>query len=129
VVRYQTVAFQVPAAWPVYDLASDPRQCVLFSVHAVYLGQQGADAACPAQAFGHTDAVQVEPIDPGTRQAVLPSPANQEINGQKVAIEPDGSATRSLVVSFTGLGVVVRATYPADPSIASRIVMSVRKAS
>ena len=63
-----------------------------------------------------------------TQAHVLPSPANSAINGQSVAIEPDSSATRSLVASFAGLGLTVTATYAADPSVATRIVHSVERA-
>src|SRR6266496_6546462 len=42
----QTVTFggytvSVPASWPVYDLTKNPRQCVRYDVHAVYLGTPG----------------------------------------------------------------------------------------
>jgi hypothetical protein len=128
-VRYEKAVLDVPAAWPVIDLASHPQECVLFNTHAVYLGHQGPDARCPARALGHTEAVQVEPLDPQTRQRVLASPADATINGEAAAIEPDGSATMSLVASFGGLGVTVTATYLTEPSIATRIVQSVRIAS
>jgi hypothetical protein len=127
-IQYRDAVLDVPAAWPVVDLSKNPRRCALFDVHAVYLGHQGPDAVCPARAFGRTDAVQLEPLDSETQEHVLPSPANSAINGQSVAIEPDGSATRSLVASFVGLGVTVTATYTADPSVATRIVHSVQRA-
>jgi hypothetical protein len=128
-IQYRDAVLDVPAAWPVVDLSKDPQQCALFDVHAVYLGHQGPDAACPARALGRTDAVQVEPFDSETQEHVLPSPANSTINGQSVAIEPDGSTTRSLVASFVGLGVTVTATYATDSSVATRIVHSVQRAS
>jgi hypothetical protein len=128
-VHYRDVQFDVPSAWPVVDLVGNPRQCVLFNVHAVYLGHEGANPQCPARALGRTDAVQVEPLDAQTRQHVLASPADSTIGGQKVAIEPDGSATRSVVASFVGLGVTVTATYATDPSIAMQIVDSVQPSS
>jgi hypothetical protein len=128
-VRYRNAVLEVPAAWPVIDLAAHPQQCVLFNVHAVYLGHQGANAKCPARAFGHAEAVQVEPLDAQTRQQVLASPEDATINGEKAAIEPDGSATMSVVASFAGLGVTVTATYLTDPSIARQIVQSVHLAS
>src|SRR5882757_4210670 len=48
----QTVTFggytvSVPASWPVYDLTKNPRQCVRYDVHAVYLGTPGPDTNCP----------------------------------------------------------------------------------
>src|SRR5271166_4248039 len=34
VVQYHGYQIQVPGSWPVYNLATDPSQCVLFNVHA-----------------------------------------------------------------------------------------------
>jgi hypothetical protein len=125
-VRYRNVVLDVPAAWPVIDLARRPRQCVLFNVHALYLGHQGADAACPARALGRTEAVQVEPLDAQTRAQMLPSVPEATINDESVAFQPDGDVTRSVVASFAGLGVAVTATYATNSSIATHVVHSVR---
>lgn len=127
-VSYQNVVLDVPAAWPVINLARRPQQCVLFNVHAVYLGHQGAEAVCPARALGRTEAVQVEPLDAQTRAQMLPSTPDAAINGERVAIEPDDSATRTVAASFAGLGVAVIATYAASSSIAHQIVQSVHGA-
>src|SRR6266851_3358093 len=51
-VTFQGYRLQVPAAWPVIDLAAQPRACVRFDVHAVYLGTPGADEDCPARVIG-----------------------------------------------------------------------------
>jgi hypothetical protein len=128
-VHYRDVLLDVPAAWPVIDLVNDPSRCVLFNVHAVYLGLQGPNAVCPARAIGRTEAVLVEPLDAQTRQQLLPSAADATINGERVAIEPGGEATRSVVASFVGLGVAVTATYATDATTAARIVQSVEPAS
>ena len=48
VVSYHGYQVQVPGSWPVYNLAADPGQCVLFNTHAVYLGTPGRPAHCPA---------------------------------------------------------------------------------
>src|ERR1700734_3893834 len=53
---------RVPAGWPVYNLAADPSRCVLFSRHAVYLGQPGANQRCPVHAFGRTQALLIQPF-------------------------------------------------------------------
>jgi hypothetical protein len=126
-IHYGNAFIDVPAGWPVIDLAKSPHECVLFNVHAVYLGQQAPAAACPAQALGRADALQVEPLDAQTRQQILTSPTDETINGEQVAIEPDSSATRSVVATFAGLGVVLIATYATDSSVASRIVHSVER--
>ncbi len=65
------VEFTVPGDWPVYDLAANPSTCVRFDVHAVYLGHPGADMLCPADVFGRSDAVLVEPLDGSTVSATV----------------------------------------------------------
>src|SRR5205823_4545434 len=61
----QTVTFggytvSVPASWPVYDLAKDPRQCVRYDVNAVYLGTPGPDQDCPPNLVGRVDTVTIQ---------------------------------------------------------------------
>src|SRR5215467_1518295 len=60
-VRYHGYQVKVPGSWPVYDLASDPSRCVLFSTHAVYLGTPGTVQNCPANAVGHTESLLIQP--------------------------------------------------------------------
>ena len=62
VVQYLGYQIQVPSSWPVYNLATDPSKCVLFSTHAVYLGTPGSGQDCPASAIGHTEALLIQPI-------------------------------------------------------------------
>src|ERR1700679_920383 len=45
----------VPASWPVYRLDENPRTCVRYDVHAVYLGRPGPDMSCPAGLVGRTE--------------------------------------------------------------------------
>src|SRR6266550_388915 len=61
----QTVTFggytvSVPASWPVYDLTKNPRQCVRYDVHAVYLGTPGPDQDCPPNLVGRVDTVTIQ---------------------------------------------------------------------
>jgi Domain of unknown function (DUF1906) len=60
-VRYHGVTVRVPRSWPVIDLSRDPRVCVRFDRHALYLGIPGADENCPAHAVGRTEALLLEP--------------------------------------------------------------------
>src|ERR1051326_3760655 len=46
-VTFGGYSVRVPANWPVYDLTKNPRQCVRYDVHAVYLGTPGPAPACP----------------------------------------------------------------------------------
>ncbi|MEU3569060.1 glycoside hydrolase domain-containing protein [Kitasatospora sp. NPDC036755] len=61
-VSYQGRVFHVPASWPVVDLAADPRACVRFDQHAVYLGHPGDRQDCPPRLVGRTEALLVEPV-------------------------------------------------------------------
>ena len=127
-VRYHGYEIQVPASWPVYHLAADPTRCVLFSSHAVYLGTPGPDQRCPANAVGRTSAVLIQPagqpgqLPPGT--AVLPSstaalPARASLPAATTAAAAAGHALQ-IVVSRAG--VLVTATYGADPAQARAIL-------
>ena len=127
-VRYHGYEIQVPASWPVYHLAADPTRCVLFSSHAVYLGTPGPDQRCPANAVGRTSAVLIQPagqpgqLPPGT--AVLPSstaalPARASLPAATTAAATAGHALQ-IVVSRAG--VLVTATYGADPAQARAIL-------
>ncbi|KAB1140316.1 DUF1906 domain-containing protein [Streptomyces luteolifulvus] len=62
-VDYRGHRFTVPASWPVVDLDQNPRACVRFDRHALYLGHPGADQDCPSHAVGRTEALLVEPDD------------------------------------------------------------------
>jgi hypothetical protein len=127
-VRYHGYEIQVPASWPVYHLTADPTRCVLFSSHAVYLGTPGPDQRCPAHAVGRTSAVLIQPagqpgqLPPGT--AVLPSstaalPARASLPAATTAAAAAGHALQ-IVVSRAG--VLVTATYGADPAQARAIL-------
>src|SRR5579884_570990 len=62
VIRYHGYRLVVPAAWPVYDLATNPTVCVRFNRHAVYLGRPSTRQRCPAHAAGRTEAILVAPM-------------------------------------------------------------------
>jgi hypothetical protein len=100
IVRYQGFAVVVPAAWPVYDLRTDPRVCVRFDSHALYLGRPGTDQQCPPRALGRTEAILVEP-----RQGANESPLPGRGHGQFTLV------TR---------GVEVTATWAEHPDVVKR---------
>jgi hypothetical protein len=61
-VTYLGRDFAVPSSWRVVDLTAHPTACVRFDVHAVYLGQPGAEQQCPARGAGrHTGALLIQP--------------------------------------------------------------------
>jgi hypothetical protein len=80
---------RVPAGWPVYRLAEQPRMCVRLDRRAVYLGTPSTEQSCSATAIGRRRAILVEP-----RSAARRSP---------LAGASRRAATASAAV-FTGLG-------------------------
>ena len=127
-VHYGQVALDVPASWPVYDIADGAPRCARFDQSALYLGHQQADASCPAHPVGRTDAAQVEPLDDLTKAQLVAPASTETVNGQVRQDQPGADVTRQLTAAFPGLGVVVTASYLDDPAVAQRIVDSVRAA-
>ncbi|WP_157435634.1 DUF1906 domain-containing protein [Actinospica robiniae] len=108
-IDYHGYEIQVPASWPVYDLTADPSRCVLFDQHAVYLGTPGADEQCPPRAYGHTEALLIQPegssVPAGTREL---GSDTASFSGALTATETTGHAVR---FTAPGPGVQVTATY------------------
>ncbi|MGZ4218506.1 MAG: DUF1906 domain-containing protein [Solirubrobacteraceae bacterium] len=75
VVRYHGYVVKVPRSWRVYDLAKDPRVCVRFDRHAVYLGAPTAQERCPAHAIGRTEAILLQLANATIRRALTHSTA------------------------------------------------------
>jgi hypothetical protein len=124
-ITYRAVQFEVPADWPVYRLALDPRRCVRFDVHAVYLGHQGAQPDCPAGLVGRSDAVQVEPLDARSMERVgLTGTERMDAQGR---IDRSNPTARELVGALPRLGVLVTIPYT-DAALAGRILDSLRRA-
>ncbi len=117
VVRYHRYRLVVPAAWPVFNLAADPTECVRFDRHAVYLGQPSSRQRCPAHAVGRTEAILVEPIAahsagaPGATGPLLP-----KVRGRQ-AQPSNGSSTQLAIRSAQ---VLVTATWASDPGQIAR---------
>jgi hypothetical protein len=120
-VTYQGVQFDVPADWPVHDLAADPTTCVRFDVHAVYLGEPGADMSCPAGIIGRTDAVLVEPNGAGVSATTA--------SGLGVQVANDGPAASEVAADVPSAGVSVTLTYRDSDATAQQILQSFRTAS
>ena len=76
VVSYHGYVVKVPRSWKVYDLAKDPRACVRFDRHAVYLGAPNAQERCPADAVGRTEAILLQPANATIRRALTRSTAS-----------------------------------------------------
>ena len=115
IVRYHGYKLVVPASWPVYDLATDPKVCVRFNRHAVYLGRPNSSQQCPAHEVGRTEAILVAPLAAhgagargGSAGPVLPP-----VRGRS-AEPPQGSSTELAVPSA---GVLVTATWSSDQAV------------
>jgi hypothetical protein len=126
-IHFDGIAFDVPAAWPVFNLVADPHRCARFDQHAVYLGQQGSLASCPARALGRTEAVQVEPVDETKQQQLLPTASTDVANGLQMLVQPSPETTRSLTAQFPQPGVVMTVTFLQDQAQAEQILHSVRR--
>jgi hypothetical protein len=111
-INYHGYEFQVPASWPVYNLATDPTRCVLFNQHAVYLGTPGADQQCPPRAYGRTEALLVQP-----EQSTVPA-GTVELGSSTASFSNALTANETVAhtVQFTapGPGVQVTASYGSD---------------
>jgi hypothetical protein len=133
-VEYRGVEFDVPADWPVYDLAANPTTCVRFDVHAVYVGQPSADMSCPATVIGRADAVLIEPEDDGWRAGrnSTSGPAAvsaDSVNGLQAEVADGGTVTNEVEARFPGAGVSARFTYQDSAGTVQEILHSFRGAS
>jgi hypothetical protein len=118
-VQYHGYQVQVPGSWPVYDLAADPSQCVLFNTHAVYLGTPGSAQDCPAAALGHTESLLIQAVSPasapssaivltGTSAALTQNAALPAVTAAAAA------ASHTLQVEVPVAGVLVSAAFSAN---------------
>ncbi|MEX1008968.1 MAG: hypothetical protein WD271_14135 [Acidimicrobiia bacterium] len=109
-VRYRGVEFTVPGDWPVYDLDADPSTCVRFDVHAVYLGHPGEDMQCPANVFGRSEAVLVEPLD-GATVTAADTVGTANAHGLAVATDPRAAIEHEVRAALPGAGVAVTISF------------------
>src|ERR1019366_1821163 len=95
VVRYAGYTIRVPASWPVYRLDRDPRRCVRYDQHAVYLGRPGPNEQCPAHLVGHTATISIQadgPAGAGPAGAGA-APGGPVDNGPEIGALPQVSAS------------------------------------
>ena len=116
IIRYHGYRLVVPAAWPVYDLASDPTVCVRFNRHAVYLGPPSTRQDCPAHAVGRTEAILVTPLTAHAAGAGSATPALPSVRGRNA--QPSHGS--SIQVPVPSAGVIVTATWHSDPAVVKR---------
>ena len=121
VVSYHGYQVRVPGSWPVYNLDANPAQCVLFNAHAVYLGTPGSAQNCPAHAFGHIEALLIQPAGPADApgSAVVLSGGSAAL--PEHAALPAAAAAADVTdhviqVEVPAPGVLVTATFGASES-------------
>jgi Rv2525c-like, glycoside hydrolase-like domain len=128
-VQYHGYQVRVPGSWPVYDLAADPARCVLFNVHAVYLGTPGNAQDCPAHAYGRTEALLIQAASAASVPAsafVLPAAsAALPLHAALPAATASAAAVSQVIqIEAPGPGVLVTATYGTDEARIRTILAS-----
>ena len=128
-VQYHGYQVRVPGFWPVYDLAADPARCVLFNVHAVYLGTPGNAQDCPAHAYGRTEALLIQSASSASVPAsafVLPgtSAALPQHTALPAATAATAAVSQMIQIEVPGPGVLVTATFGADETQIRTILAS-----
>ena len=132
----QTVTFggytvSVPASWPVYDLTKNPRQCVRYDVHAVYLGTPGPDPDCPPNLVGRVDTVSIQApaASAGTNTAGNskgPRQGGQQaLNPGTIVQDPD---RHELALTMPDKAPSIGATYGTGPGATEQMLATVRPA-
>src|SRR5215469_13216613 len=101
---YAGYHFEVPSAWPVFDLTRQPLTCVRFDLHAVYLGTPSANENCPSWLLGATEALVIGRGPTSVSRQTVEYPVSHQI----IATAP---------------GIVVTATFDNDPALITGILV------
>lgn len=104
-VSFAGYTFEVPASWPVINLASQPGTCVQFDVHAVYLGTPAVNETCPGWLLGTTEAILIQSA---ARTAARQSTENPVANR----------------ITASAPGISITATFDTDPAEITSILTS-----
>lgn len=87
-VSYLGYRFEVPRTWPVVNLSADPRACVRFDKHAIYLGTPGASEDCgTAGVARNVGALLVQPAATATATSSVQDPVSQTITVSRPGIK------------------------------------------
>ncbi len=122
---FDGVSLQVPASWPVVNLARNLSACARLDVHAVYLGTPTGDRACPAGLHGKTEAVQIQPASrqsPDLREA-----ATLAVIGGRMARTNAGYAVSHTIIDVLPTAdAEVSLSYGGNLALARRIQATIR---
>ncbi|MYW01078.1 glycoside hydrolase domain-containing protein, partial [Streptomyces sp. SID3343] len=123
-VSYQGYTFDVPTSWSVVDLTRDPRTCVRFDQHVVYLGDPGAEQDCPSKILGKTEALLLRPSDASgpARTTENPTAAEFTADAPRIKVSATYDTDRSTVrtiLARAGLPEATRAANAKAPAVAT----------
>jgi hypothetical protein len=128
----------VPAGWPVYQLAQDPSRCVRYDRHAVYLGRPGPAQQCPGHLAGRVATLTLErtgrpgsvPAEGGYWRAGSgwpePYDAGRAARRHDAATVSRDSWNRQVRAVFGRRGLTITATYGTGDGLVLRILRTVR---
>jgi len=125
-VNFGGLTFDVPADWPVHDLAADPTTCVRADEHAAYLGDPGPEPDCPAHVVGHTETLFVGPLDDRRQVDAARATSVTTINGLPARVDPEPDVNGALTVIFPDQHLLVIITFGDGRPVADAILASVR---
>ena len=131
IVKFDGYTVSVPASWPVYNLNKDPRQCVRYDVHAVYLGTPGPDQNCPPRLVGRVETVTIEDPAVQARKKIAGDRKTLVRAGQRaltpgtIVQDPD---LHELAIAMPDTAPRIDATYGADPGTAEQMLATVQQA-
>jgi hypothetical protein len=121
----------VPSSWPVYELAKNPRQCVRYDVHAVYLGTPGPDQDCPPNLVGRVDTVSIQGPAAST-QTKTAGNRKGPVQGGQQALTPgtivQDTDLHELALAMPDQAPSIGATYGIGPGAAEQLLATVRQA-
>ena len=126
-VDFGGLTFDVPADWPVHDLAADPTTCVRVDEHAIFLGAPGDSPDCPARVLGHTETLWITPLDDRRQVDAARATTATTINGLTARVDPEPDLNGALTVVFPEQQLLVVVTFGSDRPVADAILASVRR--
>ena len=110
------------------ELATDPTRCVRLDLNAAYLGQQGQTPNCPARQIGHTDTVQIEPLNARSQPDAATATQAETVNGLNARVNPNATTAGDITVVFPDLQLVAVVTFGQSPALALQIVQTFQHA-
>jgi len=128
-VAYRGITLEVPRDWVVYQLDDEPKRCVRYDQHAVYLGSESTTPDCPAVALGRVETLQIQDLGARTKVSEGLATNATSLNGFAVRLDPNTQFTHALTAVLPDQNLLVTVTIGNDPALANRILSSLAHAS